>query len=212
MNAEATVRHVRPPAITSITATPDVLWPANNQMVRVSVDVGVSDDSDPAPACRITGVTSNESIVGTGWQMTGPLTVDLLAQRFGVGDRTHLHADRHLHEQLGAQFDGDRECQCAARSGEGRRRFAWRVLTPVPPSVPRGDAPRRSPVVRLLGVVLGAAVLPVTRAGRLLLLTVADRVYTSTDHIHVSRLVDSSKPADRITSYIREARMYVSSK
>ena len=31
------------------------------------------------------------------------------------------------------------------------------------------------------------------------------RVYTSTDHIHVSRLVDSSKPADRITSSIRPA-------
>ncbi len=118
VNAEATVRHVRAPVITSVTATPNVLWPANNQMVQVSVDVGVSDDSDPAPACRVTGVTSNESIAGTGWQMIGPLTVDLLAQRFGCGRRTHLHPDRHLHEQLGAQCDGNRERQCAARSRE----------------------------------------------------------------------------------------------
>ena len=86
VNAEATVRHVRPPAITSLAATPDVLWPANNRMTRVSVNVGVSDDSDSAPACRVTDVTSNESIAGTGWQMTGPLTVDLLAQRFGSGE------------------------------------------------------------------------------------------------------------------------------
>jgi Tol biopolymer transport system component len=85
VNAEATVRHVRPPAITSVTATPNVLWPPNNQMVSVSVNVAVSDDSDPAPACRITGVTSNESFAGTGWHITGPLTVDLLAQRFGAG-------------------------------------------------------------------------------------------------------------------------------
>ena len=86
VNAEATVRRVRPPAITSVTATPNMLWPANNQMVRASVHVEVSDDSDPAPACRVTSVTSNESIDGTGWQMVGPLTVDLLAQRFGTGD------------------------------------------------------------------------------------------------------------------------------
>jgi hypothetical protein len=85
VNAEATVRHVRPPAIASVGATPNVLWPPNNRMVRVSVDVGVSDDSDPAPACRITGVSSNEPIAETGWQITGPLTVDLLAQRFGTG-------------------------------------------------------------------------------------------------------------------------------
>ena len=76
VNAEATVRHVRAPVITGITATPNVLWPANSQMVQVSVDVGVSDDSDAAPACRVAGVTSNESLVETGWQMTGPLTVD----------------------------------------------------------------------------------------------------------------------------------------
>lgn len=86
VNAEATVRHVRPPAITTVTATPNILWPANNQMVRASVSVAVSDDSDPAPACQVTGVTNNESIDGTSWQKVGPLTVDLLAQRLGTGD------------------------------------------------------------------------------------------------------------------------------
>jgi Tol biopolymer transport system component len=85
MNAEATVRHVGPPAITNVAATPNVLWPANSEMVSVSVSVGVSDNSDPAPACRITTVTSNESFAGIGWRVTGPLTVDLLAQRFGQG-------------------------------------------------------------------------------------------------------------------------------
>lgn len=85
VNAEATVRHVQAPTITRITATPDVLWPPNHNSVSVTVDVSVSDDSDPAPACRITGVTSNETIIGTPWQITGPLTIDLRAERFGWG-------------------------------------------------------------------------------------------------------------------------------
>jgi hypothetical protein len=85
VNAEAAVRHVRPPIITAMTATPDVLWPPNNQMVSVSVNVAVADDSDPAPACRITGVASDEAIPGIGWRVTGALTADLLAQRFGDG-------------------------------------------------------------------------------------------------------------------------------
>ena len=51
----------------------------------MSVDLGVSDDSDPAPACRITGVTSNEPIDDINGSMTGPLTIDLLAERSGAG-------------------------------------------------------------------------------------------------------------------------------
>jgi Tol biopolymer transport system component len=84
-SVEATFRRVRPPVITSVTATPNVLWPASGRVIGVSVELGVSDDSDPAPACRITGVASNEPIAGTAWRMTGPLTVDLLAQRSGAG-------------------------------------------------------------------------------------------------------------------------------
>ena len=74
-----------PPAITSISATPNVLWPPNNRMTRVSVDVAVSDDSDPMPACRITDVASNESIAGSAWEMQGPLPSDLAADRHGAG-------------------------------------------------------------------------------------------------------------------------------
>ena len=85
VSAEATVRHVRPPAIMNISATPSVLWPPDGRTVRVSVNVGVSDDSDPSPACLITSVTSNEPFVGSGWQITGALTVDLRAERFGFG-------------------------------------------------------------------------------------------------------------------------------
>jgi Tol biopolymer transport system component len=85
VNAEQTVRRVGPPSITNVTATPDVLWPPNNQSVRASLTVIVSDDSDPSPACHISNVASNESVVGNAWQLAGPQTVDLLAQRFGAG-------------------------------------------------------------------------------------------------------------------------------
>ena len=84
-NFEATVRKVFAPTINSVTATPNVLWPANNNMAPVSLTVDVTDNSDPAPVCQITDVTSNEAAAETDWQITGPLTLDLRAQRFGKG-------------------------------------------------------------------------------------------------------------------------------
>lgn len=85
VNSEASVRHVVPPTITSISATPSVLWPPDNNMSPVSVSVEAFDNSDPTPGCQITNVESNEPIDGTGWQITGPLTLDVLAQRLGTG-------------------------------------------------------------------------------------------------------------------------------
>jgi len=85
VNAEATVRHVTAPVITSVSATPNVLWPPNQRMTRVAVDVAVSDNSDPMPTCRISDVTSNESTATIPWRMEGPLTVDLAADRNGAG-------------------------------------------------------------------------------------------------------------------------------
>jgi Tol biopolymer transport system component len=84
-NFEATVRRVHAPTITSVTATPNVLWPADNKMAPVSLTVDVTDNSDPAPVCQITEVTSNEAAAETAWQINGPLTLDLPAQRFGMG-------------------------------------------------------------------------------------------------------------------------------
>ena len=52
--------------------------------VPLTVDVTVN--SDPAPVCQITDVTSNEATAETAWQITGLLTLDLRAQRFGMGN------------------------------------------------------------------------------------------------------------------------------
>lgn len=54
-------------------------------MVSVTVAVTVTDDSDPAPACQITNVTSNEPIDSSDWILTGPLDLELRADRNGLG-------------------------------------------------------------------------------------------------------------------------------
>jgi len=90
VNFEATVRKVYAPTITSVTATPSVLWPANNRMVPVTLTVGVSDNSDPAPVCQVTNVASNEPAVEADWQVTGLLTLDLRALRLGA-DRGRVY-------------------------------------------------------------------------------------------------------------------------
>ena len=76
---------VVPPTISEATATPKVLWPANGKLVPVSIDVTVNDDSDPHPVCQITGVTSNEPLAGSDWILTGPLDLELRADRNGLG-------------------------------------------------------------------------------------------------------------------------------
>ena len=81
------------PTITSATASPDTLWPANHKMVDVTVTVDASDLCDGgAAACEITSVVSNEPDNGTGdGNTTGDigtidgLTVKLRAERSGQG-------------------------------------------------------------------------------------------------------------------------------
>ena len=84
-NFEPTIRKIYAPTIASVNATPNVLWPANDTMVPVSLTVDVTDNSDPTPVCQITDVTSNEVAAEPAWQITGPLTLDLRTQRFGRG-------------------------------------------------------------------------------------------------------------------------------
>ena len=76
---------VTPPDITSVTADPASLWPANLQMVPVTITVRVTDNADPAPQCRIVGVTSSESVDAAAIQITGDLTLSIRAERAGTG-------------------------------------------------------------------------------------------------------------------------------
>lgn len=86
-----TVADTRPPEIFSICAAPDVLWPPNGRMVPVRIEVDAKDACGPTYS-RIVGIESNELLgppghpaAGEDWQITGDLTVNLRAERFGRG-------------------------------------------------------------------------------------------------------------------------------
>jgi competence protein ComGC len=80
------------PTIRLVSPSTQQLWPANSQMVPVTVTVEADDTSATPPVSRIISVTSNEPVsgltnndVGPDWQITGALTVDLRAQRDNRG-------------------------------------------------------------------------------------------------------------------------------
>jgi probable HAF family extracellular repeat protein len=77
---------VTAPEITAAVADRAYLWPANLQMIPVTISVSVTDDLDPAPLCRIVSVTSSELVDGAATQLTGDLTLALRAERYGSGD------------------------------------------------------------------------------------------------------------------------------
>ena len=86
------VQDTTSPTIHSVSASLDVLWPPNHEMVGVTVTVDAEDICDPAPVCNIVNVTSNEPIDGLGdgdtapdWEIKGDLTVELRAERAGGG-------------------------------------------------------------------------------------------------------------------------------
>jgi hypothetical protein len=91
-----TVRDTTPPTIVSITANPNSLWPPNHKMVAVTVTVIASDLVDPHPTSHIISITSSEPVNGNGdgntstdWEITGPLTANIRAERAGGTDRVY---------------------------------------------------------------------------------------------------------------------------
>jgi RNA polymerase sigma factor (sigma-70 family) len=86
------VNDCEPPVIRSITASPAVLWPPNQRMEEVAVQVLALDNCHLAGSRIISVTSSNEASLthrGAGaagdWQITGPLTVSLRADRSGAG-------------------------------------------------------------------------------------------------------------------------------
>jgi len=76
-----------PPVIHSITATPDILTPPDNQLVPVTITVDATDAADPHPVSGIIAVSSNEAADhDVDWQITGPLTLKLRAESDQQGD------------------------------------------------------------------------------------------------------------------------------
>jgi hypothetical protein len=81
-----TVGDTTPPQISGVTATPNSLWPPDKTMRAVTIGVSIVDvcSSNPAGGCQIISVSSNEPDGTTQWQITGPLTLNLKADRFGT--------------------------------------------------------------------------------------------------------------------------------
>ena len=80
------------PAFKTLTASATTLWPPNHGMVTVALDAVLVDLLDPAPTARIVAVSSNEPVNGADdgdtspdWEITGPLSVNLRAERSGTG-------------------------------------------------------------------------------------------------------------------------------
>lgn len=81
-----TVVDTTEPDITSVTVSPDTLWPPNRKLVDVTVTVEASDTVDPALIVRIFTITCDESMSPSDVSITGPLTAKLRADRAGNGD------------------------------------------------------------------------------------------------------------------------------
>ena len=79
-----TIRDTTPPAIHSVTANPNVLFPPNHKMVNVTIAVSATDNCDVNPKSKIISVSSNEA-GGGQFQITGDLTLKLQAEREGGG-------------------------------------------------------------------------------------------------------------------------------
>jgi hypothetical protein len=80
-NFTVTVTNVTPPPSTiTVTATPSTIWPPNKKMVPVKLVVTPADAT-----AYIVSVTCNEAIAASDWKITGPLTVNLRADRNGNG-------------------------------------------------------------------------------------------------------------------------------
>jgi uncharacterized repeat protein (TIGR03803 family) len=85
-----TVQDTIGPAIVSVSAMPNLLWPPNNQMVPVTIQVHAMDNCGPT-TCRIVAIISNEAANspsrngGSDWVITGDLSATLKAKRLGNG-------------------------------------------------------------------------------------------------------------------------------
>ncbi len=75
-----TVDDETPPTISSVSATPSVLKPANKKMVNVTVNYNSTDNCDQ-PACAISSVTSNQVIDTSDFAIVDGHHVKLAAER-----------------------------------------------------------------------------------------------------------------------------------
>lgn len=74
------------PKIHSVTATPNVLAPANGKSVRVEVTVNATDNCDTTPTSKIVSIFCDEKTSRGDIKITGDLTAQLAASRSAHGN------------------------------------------------------------------------------------------------------------------------------
>ena len=79
------------PVITSLSATPDHIWPPNNKMESVTLSVTATDDVDAAPACALTSITGAPA---TDAVITGPFSASVRSQKDAIYTLTVGCSDR----------------------------------------------------------------------------------------------------------------------
>jgi hypothetical protein len=86
-----TVADTTPPVISGVTPSQSQIWPPNGAMVPITASVAVTDACSASPTSEVISVTSNEPVTGGSdstspdWQITGPLSVSLRAERSDSG-------------------------------------------------------------------------------------------------------------------------------
>ena len=87
---DVTLQSPPPPVITSLTASPNRIWPPNHNMVAVTCNAVVQTSCDLPVTCRIVEITCNEPANSPGsghnesdWEITGDKTCNLRAERSG---------------------------------------------------------------------------------------------------------------------------------
>jgi hypothetical protein len=85
-----------PPQFIAISASETYIWPPNHKMVPVTFTVQVVDLVDPNPHTHIVSISSNQppnsggdGNTGPDYEITGPLSVNLRAERQGNSERLY---------------------------------------------------------------------------------------------------------------------------
>ena len=111
------------PVITSISATPSVIWPPNGKWFDVRVSVRATDDVDASPACALRAITGGTSY---DYVITGALTASLRADRDNGGDRIYTLnvgcTDRAGNLTMGAAYVTIAKDNLSAARGFGKNK------------------------------------------------------------------------------------------
>lgn len=104
------------PPVLTVSAIPAVLWPPNNKMVGIMVNLAVKDDYDPQPEIKLESITSSEGLAAT----------DLAGADFGTEDRQFsLRASRTGNNLAGRIYT----ITYSATDGSGNKSTASTTVT-----------------------------------------------------------------------------------